>query len=132
MRRSRYGYHSGPHSNTAELKSRLTEAFKVLRKEGFFARQNFWCCQTCACDDIGTKVEAMNLQQKEKFRGYVFYHKQDNDGLNRSGETYLAFGHSEDEKSAEAGARIAEVLREKGITVDWDGKGTTRILAKLV
>jgi hypothetical protein len=46
---------------------RLNEAFKDLRKSGYFARQNFQCCQSCAWAAI----------PEEKEEKVVFYHQQD-------------------------------------------------------
>ena len=46
---------------------RLREAFKDLRKAGYFARQNFTCCQSCAWAEI----------PEEKSDKVVFYHAQE-------------------------------------------------------
>ncbi|MFZ2150528.1 MAG: hypothetical protein WAZ12_01880 [Candidatus Absconditicoccaceae bacterium] len=35
-----------------ETRSLITKAFKELRKNGYFARQNFWCCLTCGWSAI--------------------------------------------------------------------------------
>ncbi len=61
-------------------KSKLTNAFKELRKEGYFAKQNFLCCQSCGW-------AAMSDKESEKA---VFYHQQDNDDLKESGKCNLA------------------------------------------
>jgi hypothetical protein len=47
----------------------LTKAFNALRKNGYFARQNFMCCQTCEWAAVPEKNESK----------VVFYHSQDND-----------------------------------------------------
>ena len=53
------------------FKSKLNQGFANIRKEGYFAKQNFWCCQSCACAAI----------PDENAKAYVFYHQQDADGL---------------------------------------------------
>jgi hypothetical protein len=50
-------------------KSNLTLAFEELRSIGYFARQNFWCCQSCAWYAI----------PEEKSLKSVFFHGQDAD-----------------------------------------------------
>lgn len=93
-----------------DIKKKLTVAFRNLRKAGYFARQNFWCCQSCACAAIPT-------QHEEK---YIFYHRQDNDYLKEKGECYLAWGGD--------GEEIVQILRDAGVYVEWDGNSNTRIL----
>ena len=58
--------------NTMNDRKRISLAFKELRKRGWFARMNFWCCQTCGCS-------AVPKEYKDKFanpfiagaRGYI-------------------------------------------------------------
>jgi hypothetical protein len=89
--------------------SNLTKAFKALRKKGYFARQNFWCCQSCAWS-------AMTDEQANKT---VFYHRQDADDLRDSGTCHLAWSGN--------GQEIVDVLKENGVEVDWNGGDGTRI-----
>jgi hypothetical protein len=90
-------------------KSRITEAFRELRKLGYFARQNYLCCQSCAWSAI----------PEEKSEKVVFYHAQDNDRLKSSGKCHL--GWSGD------GNEIVSVLNKHGVKTIWDGLGGTRI-----
>ena len=94
-------------------KSKLTKAFKELRKQGYFARQNFWCCQSCAWAD-------MTDEQADKA---VFYHAQDNDNLKENGSCHLAWSGD--------GKLIVDILEKNGIEVDWDGSDNKRIGIKL-
>jgi hypothetical protein len=89
--------------------SKLTKAFKALRKKGYFARQNFWCCSTCA----------WSAMTDEQIKKAVFYHRQDADDLREIGSCYLAWSGN--------GHEIVEVLKENGIEVDWNGSNVTRI-----
>lgn len=77
-------------------KENLNNAFKELRKLGYFARQNFKCCQNCAWAAVP--------MDKAKV---VFYHAQDNEDLMRYGECYLAWTGDVDE--------IAAVLEKHGV-----------------
>lgn len=95
-----------------ENKKLLNKAFSQLRKLGFFARQNFWCCQNCGWSDIPSEK-----------RNVVFYHKQDMDCLKETGICFLS--HRGD------GTKIVEVLKEHGIGVEWDGSNLTRIKINL-
>ena len=77
-------------------KANLNQAFKELRKLGYFARQNFMCCQSCAWAAVPMDAKKV-----------VFYHKQDADQLNETGECCLAWSGDRDE--------IAEVLERNGV-----------------
>ena len=92
------------------FKNDLTQAFKELRKLGYFARQNFMCCQSCAWASVPDGKE-------EKV---VFYHRQDNTDVKYSNSVYLAWNGN--------GAEIVEVL-SKFFKVEWDGSEYTRIKA---
>jgi len=91
-------------------KSRITEAFRELRKLGYFARQNFLCCQSCAWYEV----------PKEKAEKVVFYHNQDNDRLKSEGKCHLAW--------AGDGNEIVSVLNKHGVKTEWDGSSNTRIV----
>jgi hypothetical protein len=90
--------------------SKITEAFKELRKLGYFARQNFWCCQSCAWAAV----------PENKSDKVVFYHKQDTEGLKGRGRCHLAWSGD--------GHEICRVLNRHGITTEWEGDSNKRIL----
>jgi hypothetical protein len=92
------------------FKENLTLAFKELRKAGYFARQNFLCCQSCAWSAV----------PDGKDEKVVFYHRQDADDV-QYGRVYLAWSGN--------GAEIVEIL-SKYFNVEWDGSTSTRILVK--
>ena len=126
-----------PYEQVAEIKSNLTEAFKILRKEGYIARQNFYCCSGCAGSAIAGKVTEMPASKVARIKGCVFYHNQGNSRLMATGEVYLAYGSVESTKhgtvglpTVEVGKRVVEVLKTVGLTVEWDGDENTGILVK--
>jgi hypothetical protein len=92
------------------LRDALGRGFRVLRERGYFAKQNWQCCQTCGCHAV----------PDEFGRRYVFYHAQDANCLRERGETHLAW--------AGDGHEIVEVFRAEGLRVEWDGSQSRRIL----
>lgn len=90
-------------------KSNLNKAFKALRKAGYFAKQNFTCCQSCAWAEVPD-------EQSEKA---VFYHRQDADDLKESGSCHLAW--------AGDGKEIVKILEENGVKTEWEGTDNKRI-----
>lgn len=90
------------------VRVRLSEAFRVLRAKGYFAKKNWKCCQSCGC--------AAMPQGTEK---YVFYHAQDRQNLMDGEKFYLAWGGDSRE--------IVAALREAGLLVEHDGSNSTRI-----
>lgn len=91
------------------MESKLTKAFKALRKAGYFARQNFWCCQTCGWADVPDGKEDK----------VVFYHHQDNDDRIAGQPFHVAWSGD--------GHEICRIFNENGITTDWDGSENKRI-----
>ncbi len=95
-------------------KERLTDAFKTLRRLGYFARQTWQCCQSCGWSAV----------PDGKGERAVFYHRQDaedaftNAGTLREG-IYLAWAGN--------GYEIVGVLVAAGLRVQWNGSQATRI-----
>lgn len=106
-----------------DFRTRLTAGFKALRREGYFARQGWKCCQGCGCAAIPSG----------KGERYAFYHAQD--------AAYLTSAAMHDSRGkapapedvgvylawAGDGNLIAETFRKAGCTVVWNGNGSTRI-----
>lgn len=88
--------------------SKLTRAFKALRKAGYFARQNFWCCSTCGWADVPDGVDKV-----------VFYHAQDNADRKKGEPFYVAWSGD--------GHEICRIFQEAGITTTWEGSEHKRI-----
>ena len=98
-----------------DKKANLNQAFKDLRKLGYFARQNFWCCQSCAWAAVPVNVKKV-----------VFYHKQDADELKETGEAvgcmgYFSYGESNigiGENDVEIGYWVAKPYWNQGICTE--------------
>lgn len=105
-------------------KQRFNAVFRILRKLGFFAKQDFWCCMTCG-------VHAVPDDAKK----WVFYHGQDVDafrlGYNGPKTKFLhkpiaiAFGTTLVE-----GREIVGVFESEGFEVEWDGMMEHRIMVQ--
>lgn len=77
------------------------------------ARQNYWCCQSCAW---------FSFTDEEKKLAIVFYHKQDWGNV-KNWYVYLAHRNIElPEKEF-----IEEICKELWIDIDWDWTENTRI-----
>lgn len=95
-------------------KKLVNKAFRELRKLGYVAYQNFWCCSNCAWS-------ALNDEEAKKA---VFYHSQDNDTMLKMGKLWLSWSGD--------GEEICKVLRDCGLkSVEWDGSENKRILIDL-
>ena len=91
------------------MSTTLNNAFKELRKFGYFARQNFMCCQNCGW-------HAIPDGQTDKA---VFYHQQDNDSKKEGKSFCLAWSGD--------GHQICDILNRNGIETNWDGSESKRI-----
>ncbi len=88
---------------------KIERAFEELRAFGYFAKQNFQCCQSCGCAAV----------PEEFAERYVFYHYQDAEDLERDGSCYLAW-------AGDFGL-IERILHRNGIYTEHDGEPGTRI-----
>jgi hypothetical protein len=86
----------------------INRAFKKLRIAGYFAKQDFWCCQSCAWSAVPDGIEKV-----------VFYHRQDADRFKNTGELMLAWEGD--------GAEIVRIFEGEGLKVNWNGNKDTRI-----
>lgn len=88
--------------------TKISQAFRALRKKGYFAKQNFWCCQSCAWADVPKGSDKV-----------VFYHAQDLQDLRKTGDVYIAWSGD--------GNQIREEFERVGCTVQWDGSQEKRM-----
>lgn len=114
----------------------LTNAFQTMRKAGLLARQNFWCCGSCAGYAMAQKATELIDKGKDvqEIKGCVFYHNQDNERKRNGKNFHLAFGQLGSEKygdiglaTKEVGRLVCQILSVFNITFKWDGKAETRI-----
>jgi len=121
----------------SETRIKVKEAFRQLRKEGFIARANHLCCSNCAGYNLTEKATEdveLGKKKKEEIKGCVFWHNQDDESFNRRGILFLSFGNLHSQQigdigigTLEVGKRVVEVLREKGLDVEWPEDTSIRI-----
>jgi len=98
-------------------RKRLAAAFRELRKQGWWARMNHLCCQTCLTADT------------DDDKPYIGFHAQDNERIPESGYTYLTHGPPVDDTLPD-GMRsrwAVKVIEDHGLVVEWDGRMASRI-----
>ena len=114
----------------SEGRKKLKEAFSLLRKQGIIARQNFSCCGSCGSYEISVMGEERGKKKGKYPAGYVFYHRQDTETLNRNGVVYLRYGTYENKNgklrkgsypTLNVGYTIVEAMKEVGLETEWDG-----------
>ena len=89
------------------FQDKINKAFKQLENLGYFVKQDFWCCQSCAWSDVPEGTEKV-----------VFYHQQDTPNISK-GFTWLAWRGD--------GQEIVDVCSKNNMYVEWDGSDRTRI-----
>lgn len=135
MARYRYG-----RRQTGWDQERLNLVFKEFRKRGLIGRQNFSCCGSCAGAELANWYGALRKAGKGlKYKGLVFYHRQNTENLRDTGKTYLAYGdlsHYEGSEvkfktplsTKEVGEIITDVLKQHNMYFEWDGDPGQKIL----
>lgn len=94
----------------------LNDVFRELRKKGFVARQNYWCCQSCAWSAVESEYDTNDDSN------IVFYHNQDADAFeNGNLESILYLAWQGD------GETIRDTFEDYGFNVAWDGTKNKRI-----
>jgi hypothetical protein len=88
---------------------RLQPVFDRLKRHGYFAEQNWKCCQSCGCAAIPS--------YQDKF---VFYHEQDAERMEERDSVYLTWSGD--------GRLIRDTFRKAGFKVEWDGSEDKRLL----
>jgi hypothetical protein len=116
-------------------KDKLNQAFSMMRKQGLVARQNFSCCCGCAGSKLTTLIVAMSDKKRAKVNGVCFYHRQDNACLMDGDDLWLSYGPVESTEYGQIGLETAQVghlvalcLDQAGLTYEWDGNPSSRIL----
>lgn len=85
--------------------SRMTKAFRELRKLGYWAKQDWQCCSGCGWSAIPEGVDRSKV---------VFYHSQDKERFDETGRCQLRWAGS--------GPEIVRVMKQFGFAVEWNGR----------
>ena len=114
-----------------DIKEKLNVAFKTMRKAGMIARQKYLCCGSCAVSSIASELKKPNKRTKPI--GFVYYTRQDwEDSVDRD-FMYLGFGSdgTEGTSAEQIGALVFASCVKAGLTVEWSGDTSERILVSL-
>ena len=108
-----------------ELKEKIRNVFKELRREGYLARMNYLCCGTCACSSLPSRSEELEKNGKE-IKGVIFYHEQSEEGLWDYGNVCIYFGTHKDQDDMRTtdrkmGEYLVNKFKDAGVDVEWDG-----------
>lgn len=109
-------------------KSKVTAAFKALRKEGFIAKQMFSCCQSCAAARLAVP--------ENEGKPAVFYTKQDGEVFDQRPSRknlFITFGivnGGDDNDVMAVGAKTKKILEDAGLQVEWDGDPNRRLMVR--
>jgi len=113
-------------------KAMLASAFKEMRKYGILARQNFQCCMGCACQALWTEMK----ETPGRYRGAVYYHKQDGERLRNGIDFCIGFGVEDhgDTDNGEADVLIGIIakmaLEKAGLIVSWNYTHTEKLTVR--
>ena len=139
---------------------RVVRAFAALERDGFVARMNFTCCNTCGTSEIDaerTPLPDAGPGYGYREERYVFFHEQDVERLaetpanllltysawraSRSTDPELLAAARRGDKDAEkrireetdrqVGESVAAALRAEGLTVSWSGDPAQRIAVRI-
>lgn len=106
---------------------RLRRAFDTLEERGVLARENYWCCQTCAYSAIDEEI-AEEVEGGAAVRGYVLFHSQDTDRAVESGYLLLRYGGVTNAPETEGpaaskkiGEELVALLRSSDFAPEWSG-----------
>ena len=103
-----FAIHFKPEEMT-EGKRKINQAFRALRSKGYFAKQNFLCCNSCGWHAI----------PDDQAKKAVFYHAQAADDLKKDGECWLSWSGD--------GNEIVKVFQDAGVTANWNGDSDQKI-----
>lgn len=116
-----------------KVEKALGDLLKRMEYDGFLAKGNHLCCQSCAGAAIYEEAKRAVKEDGLRYRGYCFWHGQDQEGLVEAGQLYLAYGGNDEEESPwqwtpkQVGEYIVKVLTKHPVAVEWDGDVNTRI-----
>lgn len=112
-------------------RTKLNAAFRLMRKAGLLAMQNYQCCSNCGGYALTTKAEDLvksGKRTKDSIKGCCFYHRQDAEDRDQGHPFYLRYGDMDSTEldviglSTEVvGKMVCECLDEAGVSHSWDG-----------
>jgi uncharacterized protein DUF6891 len=102
---------------------RLDQACAALEAEGVVARQNFWCCTSCAIPAITDEMMTEEARGTA-VRGYVLFHSGTLENAVSGHSLALQCGGSiadDDTADARIAERVVHALKRVGLDPEWSG-----------
>jgi len=114
--------------NMKKINNKLDKAFNLMNEKGLIARQDHFCCRTCAVYDLASEMEDV-LTEGKSVKGFAYYHGQDTMVLEEGNDFHIGYGTvGEDEADlVKVGKIVVDCLEEAGIQWRWKGSADTRI-----
>lgn len=109
----------------------IEDLFDDLESDGFIAKFNWTCCQTCGWAELHKYCEDNDLPSDEL--NIIFCHNQDCEsafGLNRRLEPKSKMINPLWLSWSGDGNKIKEAIESRGFRVEWDCKKGTRLQIK--
>jgi hypothetical protein len=110
------------------VRKKVLQVFKDLRRKGYITLANFACCQTCAQTILINRVTSLSIEKAAKVRGCAFWQQQDESFFRRHKVLRLSYGPIYSpvhglvgDLPAEVGNLLVNELRAKGLKVEWSG-----------
>lgn len=127
---SRFNHHNTHKTNSVDV-TKLYNLFDELSREGFITLHNAGYTSSDFFEDLDQAIYSV----KKKPFGYIGYNEQDLDRAIHMSTLTLSFGafiNSEETQSngmnkTEIGEYFKTKLEEKGLTVEWNGKGDSKL-----
>ena len=114
---------------TKNFKAEISELFRALRKKGFMAKQNYWCCGGCAMSAAGQEAEEQ-FNKGKAYESVALFHKQEaariREGSDRCHIMFDSLIDNQDQ--AEVGKIIHDTAVELGMVVEWNGNPAYRVV----
>ena len=124
-----------------DTRTKVKEAFKILRKNQIMARGNYLCCSTCAGYALAESLDKMPTEKAEKKIGFAYWHRQDEEHFQKRGDLYIRYGGIDTQKypnrcdvigwsTKQIGEAIKIAMEGVGLEVEWDGNPDKTIVVR--
>jgi len=125
--------------NGYQTRERLKDVFRDLRKDGFIARINYMCCNTCAQYSLFSKIEKKWKETGKIPKGVIYWHQQEDKAFKEeNGGVYISYIPSDTYEmeqqgvkppltTKEVGKELCKVLKRHGLHYLWNGDPSIKI-----
>lgn len=104
------------------FQEKLNDAFKLMRRRGLIARQDYACCQ-----EHGKEYLTEKMRNAVGILGFVFYEEKYGRGKKDGKDIMLTYDAAPKINLLEVTKIITDSLRDCRLTYEWDGLITSQI-----